>query len=118
MLPTVLLLVSVALTPQRAWLERLSLAVPGPAASRWLLLADSVCLVALGLRMRQPLLAVPLALVAGFFVLNALGMGLTDFYLGLAAFHFLVAIMTLAAVRPRWLGAVALALVVAVGILT
>ena len=44
---------------------------------------------------------------------------ITDFYLGLAAFHFLVAITTLAVVRrPRWLGPTALALVLVLGVAT
>jgi hypothetical protein len=107
-----------ALTPQRAWLERLALAVPGPSASRWLLFADAVCLTALGLRTRQPVLAVPLALGAGFLVLNVLGMVLTDFYLGLAAFHLLIAVITLAFYPRRWLGATAFALVLLLGVAT
>ena len=108
-----------ALTPQRQWLERLALAVPGPAASRCLLVADAVCLIALGLRTRCPVIGVPAGLGAGFAILNAFGMGFTDFYLGLAAFHFLVAITTLAVVRrPRWLGPTALALVLVLGVAT
>src|SRR5437870_13813903 len=64
------------LTPQRWWLERLAILVPGSAATRWLLVADAVCLVALGLSSRHPWLGVPLALGAGFLVLNLLGMAL------------------------------------------
>jgi len=37
------------LTPQRGWLERFALVVPGPQATRWLLVADVACLVGLGL---------------------------------------------------------------------
>ena len=118
---SLLLLIAVntaALTPQRVWLERLALAVPGPSASRWLLCADAVCLIALGLRTRWPVLGVPLALGAGFLVLNVIGMAVTDFYLGLAAFHLLVAIVTLALVPRRWLGATALALATLLGLAT
>ncbi len=68
-------------TPQRWWLERLAMLVPGSAATRWLLVADAVCLVAVGLASRRPLLGIPLALGAGFLALNVLGMVLTDFYL-------------------------------------
>jgi len=107
-----------ALTPQRAWLDRLALVVPGPSASRWLLLADAVCLIALGLRTRHPMSGVPLAFGTGFLVLNVLGMGFTDFYLGLAAFHLLVAVITLAFVPRRWLGAAALALALVLGVAT
>src|SRR6516165_9993782 len=74
------------LVPQRMWLDRLALMIPGPAATRWLLLADAACLVALGAGMRLPVVAVPAALAVGFVVLNALGMALTDFYLGLSLF--------------------------------
>jgi hypothetical protein len=81
-------------------------------------LADAVCLIALGLRTRHPMLGVPLAFGAGFLVLNVLGMGFTDFYLGLAAFHLLVAVITLAFVRRRWLGAAALALALVLGVAT
>ena len=107
-----------ALTPQRAWLESLALAVPGPSASRWLLVADAVCLIALGLHTRQPALGVPLAFAAGFLVLNLLGMGFTDFYLGLAAFHLLTGVITVVFVPRRWLGATALALTLILGVAT
>src|SRR5713101_7396338 len=98
---TLVLLIVAAepLVPQRAWLERLALLVPSEAANRWLLLADLVCLVALGLSTRQPWLGVPLAVGVGFFALNALGVALTEFYLALAVFHLAVAIMTLAVLR-------------------
>jgi hypothetical protein len=107
-----------ALTPQRAWLESLALAVPSPSASRWLLIADAVCLIALGLRTRQPALGVPLAFGAGFLVLNVLGMGFTDFYLGLAAFHILTGVITLVFVPRRWLGATVLVLTLALAVAT
>src|SRR2546426_12397234 len=71
------------LTSQRAWLDRLAVVVPAPAATRWLLVADLACLIALGLATRRRALGVPLTLAAGFIVLNLLGMALTDFYLGL-----------------------------------
>jgi hypothetical protein len=106
------------LTPQRAWLELLALVIPSPSASRWLLLADAVCLIALGLRTRRPVLGVLLAFGAGFLVLNVLGMGLTDFYLGLAAFHFLTAVITLTFSPRRWLGATALALALLLAVAT
>jgi hypothetical protein len=105
-------------TPQREWLDRLALAIPGPSASRWLLLADAVCLIALGLRTGWPALGVPAALAAGFLILNVLGMVFTDFYLGLAAFHLLIAVITLAVVPRRWLGATALALALVLGVAT
>ena len=106
------------LTPQRAWLERLAIVIPSPTASRWLLLADAVCLIALGLRARRRVLGVFLALGVGFLVLNVLGMGFTDFYLGLAAFHLVTAVVTLVCIPRRWLGAAALALALLLGIAT
>lgn len=113
------LVFAATLTPQRWWLERLAFIVPGPAASRWLLLADAVCLVALGARTRRPVLSVPLALGLGFVVLNGLGLALTDFYLALAAFHVAIGIATLVvAGRSRWLGGGLIALAVVLGILT
>ena len=108
-----------SLTPQRGWFERLAFVLPGPAASRWLLLADAVCLVALGRRTRRPLLGVPLALGLGFIVLNALGLALTDFYLALTAFHLAVGAATLTiAGRSRWLGGGLIVLSVVLGALT
>lgn len=106
------------LTPQRAWLERLAVVIPSPNASRWLLLIDAVCLIALGLRTRQPVLGVLLAFGAGWLVLNVLGMAFTDFYLGLAAFHFITAAVTLAFIPRRWLGATAFALALIFGVAT
>ena len=107
------------LVPQRMWLDRLALMIPGPAATRWLLLADAACLVALGAGMRRPVVAVPAALAAGFVVLNALGMALTDFYLGLSVFHLVVGITTiLCGRRGRWLGGVLLGLAILLGVLT
>lgn len=103
-------------TPQRWWLERLAFVIPSPAATRWLLVADAVCLVVLGLSRKRPLLGVPLALGAGFLVLNVFGMALTDFYLGLVLFHFTVGIGTATlARRTRWLGVAQVALALVLG---
>lgn len=111
--------VAASLTPQRGWLERLAFVVPGPVASRWLLLADAVCLVALGFRTRRPILGVPFALGLGFIGLNGLGLALTDFYLALTAFHLAVGTATLAvAGRSRWLGGGLIALAIVLGVLT
>ena len=107
------------LTPQRAWLDRLAVLVPGNGATRWLLVADAVCLIALGLAGRRPVLGVPLALGAGFLALNVLGMVVTDFYLGLALFHVGVGLTALLAPgRARWLGAAAVGLALLLGVLT
>ncbi len=107
------------LTPQRAWLERLAIIVPMNAATRWLLVADFACLVALGLAARRPSIGVPLALGLGFLVLNGLGMAVTDFYLGLALFHLAVgAAAALFAGRARWIGAATLVLALGFGVLT
>ena len=106
-------------TPQRLWLERLAFVIPGSAATRWLLVADAACLVAVGLSSRHPWLGVPLALGAGFLVLNVLGMALTDFYLGLALFHPVVGIGTaVVARRTRWLGVTLVVLALTLGALT
>ena len=103
----------------RVWLDRLALVVPGTTATRWLLLADLVCLVSLGLAARRPLLALPLVLGAGFLALNVLGMVTLDFFLGLALFHPAVALTALLVLRrARWLGAVALALSLVLGVVT
>jgi hypothetical protein len=116
---TWLLLASGALTPQRVWLDRLALLVPGPSATRWLLIADVVCLVVIGLRGRRPVAGMLLALAAGFVTINGFGMAFTDFYLGLAAFHLTVGIATaLFAGHARWLGAGLVALALVLGIAT
>lgn len=88
----------------------MDLLLPAPTATRWLLLGDLVCLVALGAAVRRPLVGVPVALVAGFVALNLLSMAVTDFYLGLALFHPVVGV-TVAAVpgRTRWTGLALLA---------
>lgn len=101
------------------WLERLAIIVPATAATRWLLLVDVVCLVALGLVARRPAIAIPLALGVGFLALNVLGMLMTDFFVGLALFHLVVGLVTLLALRrARWLGAATLALSLALGVVT
>ena len=103
----------------RFWLERLALVVPGATATRWLLIADLVCLIAIGLAARQPLIALPLVLASGFLALNILGILTLDFFLGLALFHLTVGLVTLVMLRgARWLGAVALALSLVLGVLT
>jgi hypothetical protein len=108
-----------ALVPQRAWLDALALAVPGPIATRWLLLCDVACLAALAVARRRAWLAAPFTLIVGFIALNALGLALGDFYLALAAFHVGVAVTTLLLLRTaRWAGGAALALAVGLGILT
>jgi hypothetical protein len=103
----------------RLWLDRLAFVVPGTTATRWLLIADLACLVALGLAARRPRLALPLVVGAGFLALNVLGMATLDFYLGLALFHPAVALTTLVVLRrARWLGAVTLVLSLALGVVT
>ena len=93
--------------------------VPGMTATRWLLIADLVCLIALGLAARRPSIALPLVLGSGFLALNTLGMVTLDFFLGLALFHLAVGLVTLVVLRrTRWLGATALALSLVLGILT
>ena len=87
------------LVPPRIWLDRAAFLIPGSAATRWLLLTDIVCLVAMGCATRRPRVGVPVALVVGFVALNVAGMAITDFYLGLALFH--VAVGVAAAVSLR-----------------
>lgn len=107
------------LTPARWWLERLAFVVPGPLATRSLLVADGACLVALGLAVRRPRVGVPIALGAGFIALNGLDLALTDFYLAFAAFHLGVGMTTsLFAGRWRWLGIALLGLALVLGALT
>lgn len=107
------------LTPQRAWLDRLGLIVPSSGATRWLLVADLACLVAVGLATRRPWLGTSLALASGLLVVTGLGMVLTDFYLGLALFHLAAGLTALVfAGRVRWLGALTLGLALALGVLT
>lgn len=107
------------LTPQRLWLDHLAFVIPGTAATRWLLVADVACLVALGLAARRRLVGVSAALGAGFIALTALGMALNDFYLGLAAFHVVVGVTTsVFARRSRWLGIGLIVLALVLGALT
>jgi hypothetical protein len=122
-----LLLVSLAslaalpqeLVPLRVWLDRFTFLVPGDAATRWLLLADLACLVALGAATRWPWAGVPAAVMAGFLALNLAGMVLTDFYLGLTVFHFGVGLATAVLVPGgRWLGVALVALALGLGVLT
>jgi len=105
--------------PGRYWLEGLSALVPSPSASRALLLADVAVILLAAAGWRHPALAVPIGLALGLLVLNLVGMLLTDFFLGLAAFHFLVGLAALGGARRlRWAGAALLALTLAVGALT
>src|SRR2546425_759486 len=68
---------------------------------------------------RHPTLAALVGLALGLLVLNLVGMLLTDFFLGLAAFHFLVGVAALGGARRlRWAGAGLLALTLALGALT
>lgn len=105
--------------PGRLWLESLQWLAPSPLATRWLLLADLAVIVTLAVRSRWPLLVLPGALVGGLLVLTGLGMLLTDFYLGLLAFHALTGTVALAAGGwRRWLGAGLLALTLGLGLAT
>src|SRR5437016_3911240 len=68
---------------------------------------------------RYPPLAALVGLALGLLVLNLVGMLLTDFFLGLAAFHVLVGVAALGGARRlRWAGAGLLALTLALGALT
>jgi hypothetical protein len=107
------------LVPPRLWLDRLALLIPGSAATRWLLLVDAACLVAMGGATRWPFLGIPAALGSGFVALNLMGMAVTDFYLGLAVFHLAVGVTAAAVLqRARWAGAGLVVLALALGILT
>src|SRR2546429_506430 len=67
----------------------------------------------------DPTLAALVGLALGLLVLNLVGMLLTDFFLGLAAFHVLVGVAALGGARRlRWAGAGLLALTLALGALT
>lgn len=104
---------------ERIWLERLAVVVPGPSATRWLLVADTVCLILIGLASQGPAIAVPLAIAAGFVVVNTFGMVVNDFYLGLALFHLAVGFTALVWLRrARWAGAALLILALSLGALT
>lgn len=122
MLGSVVALVSVAahhLTAARAWIDQLWFIVPADDVTRWLLLLDAGCLTVMGLGLRHAIVGVPAVLVAGFIGLNVLAFALTDFILGLAVFHVGVAGTTLIALPARrWIGGIALALVLVLGALT
>lgn len=108
-----------ALTPQRAWLDDLAMIVPAAGMTRWMLLLDAVCLVLLGSQQRRPHFGIPIVLGGGFIALNVLGMAVTEFFLGLALFHIAVTVTAVLALRRRrWFGVLALAAVLAAGILT
>jgi hypothetical protein len=67
----------------------------------------------------RPLIMIPLALATGFVALNVLSMVVTDFYLGLFLFHLAVGLAAAVLLhRARWLGALLLALTLALGVLT
>lgn len=107
------------LVPARVWLDRLALLVPGTTATRWLLVADLACLVAMGRATRRPALGVALALVAGLVALTVAGMVVTDFYLGLALFHLAVGVTAAIAFRPaRWAGVALVGLALVLGMAT
>jgi len=117
--PAAVSVFTLALTPQRAWLDDFAIIVPAPGATRWLLLLDAACLVLLGCETSHPRLGIPIALAAGFLILNALGMAVTEFFLGLALFHVTVTVTAaLALRRRRRFGVMALAVVLAAGIFT
>lgn len=103
----------------RYWLERLTGMVPGPSATRWLLLADLCVLVLIGVRRHHGVVGSLLAIGAGFLLVNVLGLILTDFFLGLAVFHVMTGVAGILASGPaRWAGAVLLVLTLALGGLT
>jgi hypothetical protein len=107
------------LVPPRIWLNRLGFLIPSGAATRWLLLTDIVCLVALGRATGRPRVGIPVALGVGFVALNLVSMAVTDFYLGLALFHLAVGVVATVGLRQaRWLGMALVILVVTLGILT
>ena len=107
------------LVPLRIWLDRVAFLIPGSAATRWLLLTDIVCLVAMGCATRRPSVGIPVALAVGFVALNLAGMAVTDFYLGLALFHGAVGVAAAVSLgRARWMGIAQVVLAVMLGILT
>ena len=110
---------AIDLVPPRVWLERLAFLVPGGTATRWLLLADLACLVAMGCTARSPLIGIPVSLGLGFVGLNVLGMAVTDFYLGLALFHPAVGLIAaLVLRRARWAGLALVGLALVLGLFT
>lgn len=107
------------LVPPRMWVDRLALFVPGSAATRWLLLADILCLAAMGWALRWRLLGVPVVLGAGFIALNLVGMAVTDFYVGLALFHLAVGVIaSIVLPSARWAGVALVVFALVLGVLT
>jgi hypothetical protein len=105
--------------PGRYWLEAISFLVPSPGASRGLLVADVTVILLAAAGHRRPALAAAAGLGAAFLALNLVGMLLTDFFLGLAAFHVLVGVGALGGERRvRLAGTGLLGLTLALGMLT
>lgn len=110
---------SYEVVPARVWLERLAPFIPGGTATRWLLLADLACLVAVGAATRWVWAGVPAVVVAGFLALNLAAMAFTDFYLGLAVFHLAVGVTAAFLARGGWwLGVALVVLTLGLGALT
>jgi hypothetical protein len=83
------------------------------------LLADLGILLLIGTQTKAPVIVTFVSVALGFIVLTSLGMLLTDFYLGLAAFHVLIAAVGLLLLkRARWTAVGALGLLLLLGILT
>jgi len=108
----------VGLAPPRVWLDRLAFLVPGATATRWLLMADLVCLVALGTTARWPRVGIPAALGVGFLALNLVSMGVADFYLGLTLFHLGVGVTAVFLRQTRWVGLAVIVLTLLLGVVT
>ena len=107
------------LVPPRVWLVRLAFLGPGTTATRWPLIGDLICLVAVGATARRPHIGLLVALGAGFAALNLVSMAVTDFYLGLALFHLAVGVTTAAVHRrTRWAGLTLVVLALLLGVLT
>jgi len=105
--------------PARFWLEAWSWVVPGFVANRLVLLADLAILFLIGLQTKAPFIGPFLSVVLGFIVLTSLGMLLTDFYLGLVAFHvFIAGVGLLVLKRARWVTLGALGLLLLLGVAT
>ncbi|HLC40857.1 MAG TPA: hypothetical protein VJO34_04430 [Methylomirabilota bacterium] len=103
----------------RYWLEAWSWIVPGFTASRFFLLADLGILLLIGTQTKVPFIATFVSVALAFIVLTSLGMLLTDFHLGLAAFHVLiVAVGLLLLKRARWAAVGAVGLLLLLGIVT
>jgi hypothetical protein len=104
--------------PTRVWVERLALVTPGPAATRWLLLGDLVCLILVGRAARWPSLGVAVAVGVGFVGLNLVSMAVRDFYLGLALFHLAVGVAAATLGPTRWAGLALVAVALVLGLVT